>query len=29
MELNKITKTDEGHLCLREDNVSFLNNYIT
>ena len=27
--LNKIAKTDEAHLCLREDNVSFPNNYIT
>ena len=26
--LNRIAKIDYGHLCLREENISFKNNYI-
>ena len=26
--LNRIAKVDQGHLCLREENPSFNNNYI-
>ena len=26
--LNRIAKVDYGHLCLREENISFKNNYI-
>jgi hypothetical protein len=28
MGLNRIDKFGQGHLCLREENLSFINNYI-
>jgi hypothetical protein len=27
-EIKKIAKIDYGHLCLREENIRFINNYI-